>query len=181
MAETTTVARPYAEAIFGLADASGSLGKWSQTLARAAEIARHSDMREAIGNPGLSAEQLYGLFASAAGDALFLEGQNFIRVLIENRRLSLLPEIRDLFERLKNEREGVVDAYISSAFPLEGEPLAALVADLQKRFGRKIQPTVRVDPELIGGVRVQVGDEVIDGSVRGKLAAIVTALTSRAA
>jgi len=181
MAENTTIARPYAEAIFGLADAAGTLGKWSQTLARVAEIASHPDMLEAMGNPRITAEQLYGLFAALSGDALFAESQNLIRVLIENRRLSLLPEIRDLFEDLKNQREGVVDAHIHSAFALEGEPLAALVADLQKRFGRKIQPMVRIDPELIGGVCVQVGDEVIDGSVRGKLTAMVAALKSRTA
>lgn len=181
MAETTTIARPYAEAIFGLADAAGTLTKWSQTLARAAGIASNPDMLEAMGNPRITAEQLYGLFASLAGDALFAESQNLIRVLIENRRLSLVPQIRDLFEDLKNEREGVVEAHVRSAFALEGEPLAALVADLQKRFGRKIRPSVSVDPELIGGVCVQVGDEVIDGSVRGKLAAMVAALKSRAA
>ncbi|MBI2319079.1 MAG: F0F1 ATP synthase subunit delta [Betaproteobacteria bacterium] len=178
MAETTTIARPYAEAVFALADASGTLAKWSATLQRAAEIASHPEMLQAMGHPGLSAEQLYGLFATAAGEALFAESQNLIRVLIENRRLGLLPEIRDLFEELKNEREGVVEAQISSAYPLEGESLAGLVADLQRRFGRNIEPKVSIDPELIGGVCVQVGDEVIDGSVRGKLAAMVGALKS---
>lgn len=176
MAETTTIARPYAEAVFGLADAAGTLAKWSQTLTRAAEVARNPDMLETMGNPRLTVDQLYGLFASLLGDGLFAESQNFIRVLIENRRLPILPEIRDIFERLKNEREGVVDARIISAFPLDAASLDGLVADLQKRFGRSIQPSVSVDPELIGGVCVQVGDEVIDGSVRGKLAAMVLAL-----
>ncbi len=181
MAESTTIARPYAEAIFGIADAAGTLAKWSQTLAQAAEIARNPDMLQAMGNPGLSTEQIYGLFAAAAGNALFAESQNLIRVLIENRRLALLPEIHEQYEQLKNEREGVIDAHITSAYPLEGETLAALVADLQKRFGRKIQPNVSVDPELIGGARVQVGDQVIDGSVRGKLTQMVTALKGAAA
>lgn len=176
MAETTTIARPYAEAVFGLADAAGTLAKWSQTLARAAEIARNPDMLETMANPRLTADQLYGLFASLVGDALFAESQNFIRVLIENRRLPILPEIREMFEELKNERENVIEARIASAFPLDAASLEGLVADLQKRFGRSIQPSVSVDPELIGGVCVQVGDEVIDGSVRGKLAAMVSAL-----
>ncbi len=178
MAETVTIARPYAEAVFQLADAAGTLDQWAATLERIAVIAAHPDMLEAMGNPKLSAEQLYGLFAALAGEALFAESQNLVRVLIVNRRLAALPEIRDHFEALKNEREGVVEARIASAFPLEGEALAALVSDLEKRFKRKIQPVVGVDPELIGGICVQVGDEVIDGSVRGKLASMAVALKS---
>ena len=178
MAETITIARPYAEAVFQLADKAGELAKWSEALARMAGIAANPDMLEAMGNPRLTAEQLYGLFASLAGEAVFAQSQNLIRVLIENRRLSLVPEIRDLFEDLKNEREGIVEAQITSAFPLEGASLGQLVADLEKRFKRRVQPIVTLDPELIGGVCVQVGDEVIDGSVRGKLASMVVALKS---
>lgn len=178
MAENATIARPYAEAAFALADAAGTLAKWSASMQRMAAVADDDDMLEAIGNPRFSAEQLYGLFASAAGESLFLEAQNFVRVLIENRRLALLPDIRENFEELKNEREGTVEADIASAFPLEGEALAGLIADLERRFKRKIEPRVAVDPELIGGVRVQVGDEVIDGSVRGRLAAMAGALRS---
>ena len=178
MAETITIARPYAEAVFQLADKAGELAKWSETLAQLAGIAANPDMLQAMGDPRLSTDQLYGLFASLAGEAMFVQSQNLVRVLIENRRLSLVPEIRDLFEDLKNEREGMVEARITSAFPLEGEPLGKLVADLEQRFKRRIQPIVSVDPELIGGVCVQVGDEVIDGSVRGKLASMVVALKS---
>ena len=178
MAETITIARPYAEAVFQLADKAGELAKWSEALARMAGIAANQDMLEAMGNPRLAADQLYGLFASLAGEAMFAQSQNLVRVLIENRRLSLVPEIRDLFEDLKNEREGIVEAQITSAFALEGATLATLVADLEKRFRRRIQPIVTVDPELIGGVCVQVGDEVIDGSVRGKLASMIVALKS---
>jgi F-type H+-transporting ATPase subunit delta len=178
MAETVTIARPYAEAVFQVADAAGELSKWSAALARMADIAANPDMREAMGNPRLSADQIYGLYASLAGEAMFAQSQNLVRVLIENRRLSLVPEIRDSFEELKSEREGTVEAKVTSAFPLEGEALAKLVADLEQRFKRRIQPRVNVDPELIGGVCVQVGDEVIDGSVRGKLATMAVALKS---
>jgi F-type H+-transporting ATPase subunit delta len=178
MAESVTIARPYAEAVFQLADAAGTLKQWSETLARTAAIAANPDMLQAMGNPELTADQLYGLFASIAGAALFAESQNLVHVLIENRRLASLPEIRNLFEELKNEREGTVEAQIASAFPLEGDALAGLVADLEKRFKRKIQPVVSVDPGLIGGVSIQVGDEVIDGSVRGKLASMAVALKS---
>lgn len=175
MAENVTIARPYAEAVFNLAEAGGAVGKWSQTLAVMAQVAVNPDVRAAIANPNLTSDRVYGLIAAACGD-LTAEAQNFVRVLIENGRLSLLPEIRDIFEELKNEREGVVDAVIATAYPLGNSQLAALVADLERRFGRKVNPQVSVDKELIGGVRVQVDDEVIDGSVRGKLAAMATAL-----
>jgi F-type H+-transporting ATPase subunit delta len=176
MAENVTVARPYAEAIFALADRGRGLDKWSRTLAVMAVVAADPGMRTAIGNPSLSADQVYGLFAGACGD-LALEAQNLVRVLIENRRLAMLPEIREIYEELKNEREGVIDALITSAHPLDSGQVSTLVAELERRFKRKVNPQVEVDPELIGGVRMRVGDEVIDGSVRGKLAAMAVALT----
>jgi F-type H+-transporting ATPase subunit delta len=176
MAENVTIARPYAEAVFALADASKALGKWSQALAVMAGVAANAELRAAVANPNLSANQVYGLFAGACGD-LTAEAQNLVRMLIENSRLALLPEIRALFEDLKNEREGVVEATITSAHPLDAGQLAALVSELERRFSRKISPQVQVDASLIGGARMQVGDEVIDGSVRGKLAAMAVALT----
>jgi F-type H+-transporting ATPase subunit delta len=177
MAEAVTIARPYAEAVFALADGGGALGKWSQTLAVMASVAENPDMQSAIGNPNLSAEQVYGLFAAAcAGGDLVTEAQNLLRVLIENDRVSALPEIREIYEELKNEREGMVDAVITTALALTDGQLAELVTELERRFKRKIKPQVEVDPALIGGVRMQVGDEVIDGSVRGKLAAMAVAL-----
>jgi F-type H+-transporting ATPase subunit delta len=178
MAETTTIARPYAEAIFGLADKSGALEKWSRALALMAAAAAHPDVRALIGDPKVSPEQLYGLFVSLAGGDLPVEAQNFVRVLIANDRLTLLPQMRELFERLKHEREGVVEAEIRTAFPMDKGQLQGLVADLERRFKRKIEPQVTVDKELIGGARIAVGDEVIDGSVRGKLEDMASALKS---
>jgi F-type H+-transporting ATPase subunit delta len=175
MAEAVTIARPYAEAVFALADAGGALGKWSQTLATMAAVAANPDARSAIGNPNLSSDQVYGLFAAASGDLAAAE-QNLLRVLIDNDRLSALPEISAIYEELKNEREGVVEAVITTAFPLDKQQLAALVQEIEARFKRKVQPQVNVDSTLIGGVRMQVGDEVIDGSVRGRLAAMAAAL-----
>lgn len=175
MAEIATIARPYAEAMFRLGDAGGTLAVWSGTLHRMAQVAAHPDMQQCIGNPNLTAERLYGLFASLAGE-LNAEAQNLVRLLIDNGRLVLLPEIQAQFETLKNEREGVVDAQITTAFPLESAQLAGLVAGLERRFKRKINPRVSVDQTLIGGVRVVVGDEVIDASVRGKLNAMTTGL-----
>lgn len=175
MAEAVTIARPYAEAVFALADAQGALGKWSQTLSVMAQVAENPEVRAATGNPNLDSDQIYGLLAAACGE-LAIEAQNLVRVLIENDRLAALPEIRDIYEELKNEREGVVDAMITTALPLDDGQLAALVLELESRFKRKIKPQVQVDAKLIGGVRLQVGDEVIDGSVRGKLAAMATAM-----
>jgi len=176
MAEVATIARPYAEAVFSLADKSGALPAWSKLLASLGEAAAHPEVRAVMDNPNLPAEKLYGLFASIAGGDISAEAQNFVRLLIANDRLALLPEIRVLFEELKNEREGVVDADIASAFPLDDAQLAGVVADLERRFKRKINPRVTVDKELIGGARIAVGDEVIDGSVRGKLAALAAGL-----
>jgi F-type H+-transporting ATPase subunit delta len=161
MAENVTIARPYAEAVFALADQDGVLDRWSRTLAVMAAVAANPDLRAAIANPKLSANQVYGLFAGACGD-LASEAQNLAHVLI--------------YEDLKNEREGVMDAVITSAFPLARGELATLVAELERRFKRKVNAHVHVDAGLIGGVRMQVGDEVIDGSVRGKLAAMAVAL-----
>jgi F-type H+-transporting ATPase subunit delta len=175
MAEAVTIARPYAEAVFALADKGGTLAKWSRTLATMAVVAADPEARRAVGNPNLSSDQIYGLFAAASGD-LAAEEQNFLRVLIENDRLSALPEIAAIYEELKNEREGVVDAMITTAFPLDKSELAALVKELESRFKRKVQPQVHVDTGLIGGARMQVGDELIDGSVRGRLAAMAAAL-----
>lgn len=176
MAELVTIARPYAEAAFAFADGGNALGNWSAALDAMARIAAHPEMRGAIGNPALTDEQLYGLFASLCGDVLTAEMQNFVRVLIENGRLGLAPEIRDLFAELKNEREGVVDALVESAFPLDAAQTAALTADLERRYRRKVNAQVTVNKELIGGVRVQVGDEVVDSSVRGQLSSMAAAL-----
>lgn len=177
MAELSTIARPYAEAVFALADSAGALSQWSDALSRLAAVARAPEMRQILGNPGVTDAQLAGLIASAAGD-LPKEAAQFLQVLATNKRLPALPEIASLYEARKAEREGAVDAQIVSAFPLEGAELVALVADLERRFKRKIRPQVSVNPELIGGARIQVGDQVIDGSVRGKLEAMRVQLTA---
>ena len=176
MAEIATLARPYAEAVFRLADGAASLPAWSGTLRTLAQVAAHSDMQECLAKYDLGAGQLRELFLSLCPADVSAEAKNFVNLLIENDRLALLSEIHAQFETLKNERQGVVDARISTAFELDAAQLASLVADLEKRFKRKINPQVSVERELIGGVRVVVGDEVIDGSVRGKLNAMAAGL-----
>lgn len=175
MAENVTIARPYADAAFELARGAGALGPWSEALDRLAAVAADSNMRACINDPKLSADQLNTLVQEVGGN-LTAEQQNFVRVLVDNERLQVLPEIRDLFVALKNEHEGVLEAEIASAFPLDDAALAALKADLEARFQARLNVTVSIDPELIGGVRIAVGDEVIDASVRGKLANMAAAL-----
>lgn len=177
MAEITTIARPYAEAIFKLADQNGSLGAWSGQLETLAQVASNPEMRTCIANPKLNRGQLTDLFLSAA-KGLNEEGRNLVQVLVENGRLGLLPQVREQFEVLKHEREGVLEARIVSAYPIDAAQKAALVADLERKFQRRVQASVAVDPELIGGVQVVVGDQVIDGSVRARLAAMAVALKS---
>ena len=167
MAETVTIARPYAEAVFALADKGGSLAQWSDTLGQLALVAQAPEMSQLFGNPKVTSTQFVDLFSSAG--TMPAEGKALLQMLTENKRLEALPAIRDLFEQLKAAREGAIDATIESAFPLEGAELDTLVADLERRFKRKIRPQVSIDKELIGGARISVGDQVIDGTVRGKL------------
>ena len=135
-------------------------------------------MQDCIGDPKLTADQLHALIVDVAGKALDKDQQNFVRLLVENERLSVLPEIRDLFVVRKNEHEGVKEADIASAFPIDDATLKNLKADLEARFKCKLNVKGRLDPELIGGVRGAIGDEVIDASVRGKLANMAAALKS---
>jgi F-type H+-transporting ATPase subunit delta len=177
MAELSTIARPYAEAVFDLADKGGSLAQWSATLANLAAAAEHPDVRQLLGNPRVSATALVDMFVAVSGDPS-QETRKLLEALTANQRVAVLPAMRDQFEALKNERESTVDARIETAFPLEGADLAGLVADLERKFKRKVRPEVSVDASLIGGVKVTVGDQVIDGSVRGKLAAMAASLTA---
>ena len=176
MAEPSTVARPYAEAAFRLADSTGALAKWSEMLGALALVARDERVQRAVADPNLPDAQVAGLFISILSGKLSGEAENFLRVLAENKRIELLPEIRGQFEALKNERQGVVEAEVHSAFELTESQLAELVQRLEKKTGRKVRTQVRVDRELIGGVRVVLGDKVIDGSARAQLAALETAL-----
>jgi len=176
MAEPSTIARPYAEAAFRLADAQGKLADWSVALANLAAVAADERVRAAIGDPNLSAAKVAGLFISILSGKLSGEAENFVRVLADNRRLELLPAIRAQYEALRNQREGLIEADVFSAFELDGAQLADLVAHLERKTGRKVKARVQLDKELIGGIKVVLGDKVIDGSVRAQLGALENAL-----
>lgn len=176
MAENVTLARPYAEAVFDLARDSGQLAAWAEALERVAAVAADPGVKACLSNPAVRKEQAVQLLAEGSGMKLTAEQENMLRVLVDNDRAQLLPEIHEMFVQLKNAHEGVKDALVSSAFPIDEAALASLTADLEAHFKSKLRVSVQLDPELIGGVRVAVGDEVIDASVRGKLAAMAAAL-----
>jgi len=178
MAESSTLARPYAEAVFRLADAGNKLPEWSDTLRNLGAVAAAPAVAASMGDPNLSAPQLAGLFIRILAGQLTGEAENLVRVLAENRRLELLPDIAAQYEVLRNEREGVLEAEVTSAFPMQNEQLERLVAQLERHTGKRVKPQVQVDPALIAGVRVVIGDKVIDASVRAQLGALEAALKS---
>ncbi|MDP2784754.1 MAG: F0F1 ATP synthase subunit delta [Sulfurimicrobium sp.] len=167
--ETVTIARPYAEAVYRLASQKAALAEWSRMLATASAVASDATMSDAIANPKFTSANVEQVFLAVTDKELNEEGKNLIRLLLENGRLALLPVIAAQFEKLKAEQSGLLEADIVSAFPLSAEQEKEMAGLLEKRFARKVTTRVRVDPELIGGVKINAGDVVIDASVRGQL------------
>lgn len=176
MAELVTIARPYADAVFRIATKNNALASWSERLSLLSAITADKRILECVNNPQLSAAQKSDLFNSLADNAPGSDEANLIQVLAKNERLSILPEIASLFDAFKNAAEGVKNATIYSAFQLDDAQTQALVKDLEDRFGGKIKANIVVDQSLIGGVKIVVGDQVLDTSVRGKLDAMALAL-----
>ena len=178
MAEAITIGRPYAEAVFKSAQAKKTIAAWSEMLKYAAAVSSEEHVSALISNPSVSAKQVADIFLEICKNKLNEEGRNLIMLMAENGRLDVLPQVSELFEQLKSQYDGVLDANIVSAFALNGGQLRQLIVMLEKRFKHEINATVSVDPELIGGVKVEIGDEVLDTSVRGKLEAMAVALKS---
>lgn len=176
MAELSTLARPYAEAVFRIADASGRLGEWSETLSNLASVAVDRSIAAAIDDPNISSPKVAGFFIQVLAGQLSGEAENFVRVLAENHRLELLPEIALQYDVLKNERQGVLEAKVTSAFPMSDAQMSELVTQLEQTTGKRVKAEVTLDPELIAGVRIEIGDKVIDGSARAQLNALEAAL-----
>lgn len=177
MAEPLTVARPYAEAAFKIARDQADLPAWSNRLAVLEAVVSNPQIAACIGDPNISAQQLEALILAAAGEAADGAGRNLIQVLNANDRLTLLPQIRALYEELRRDQEGVLEAVIVSAFPMNDDQCAQLVSRLEAKHGRRISARLEVDPQLIGGVRIVIGDKVLDATVRGRLDAMAAALT----
>jgi F-type H+-transporting ATPase subunit delta len=176
MAEIATVARPYAEATFRAALEQSSLGPTGTALDFIAATARDEQMHSVLSNPRVSAQQKKDLFAAIAGERMDPLTRNLVAMLVDNRREVLIGSIAEQFDELKREQEKVLRARITSAQPLSDEQRAQIVAALEARYGKKIEADVDVDPELLGGARVQVGDQVIHASMRDALAQMAAAL-----
>jgi len=176
MAELATIARPYAEALFKTSGAD--LGGTSAWLDELAAIASNVQLQQYAGNPGVTSAQTFDVMTGVAKTALPEAAKNFLKAVIDNGRISVLPEIASQFRSLKNAKSGSSDAVVFSAFALDAPALADLSATLEKRFGKKLNIKVELEPDLIGGVRVVVGDEVLDTSVKARLEQMKVALVS---
>jgi F-type H+-transporting ATPase subunit delta len=176
MAELATIARPYAEALFKAANADlNAAAVWLDELAA---IAQNGQLQQFASNPKVTDAQVYDLVTGVMKASLSAQGQNFLRTIIDNGRLEALPEIAATFRALKNANSGLSDAIVYSAFPIDAAALVDVAATLEKRFGRKLNVTVALDADLIGGIRVVVGDEVLDSSVKARLEQMKVALTA---
>jgi F-type H+-transporting ATPase subunit delta len=179
MAELATIARPYAEALFKAAGAEAPALK--SQMAALAQLAGSPELRQFADNPKVLPGQVFDVVAAVAssqGLSLDTKIGNLLRAVIDNGRLAALPEIGAHFLALVNANSGVADALIQSAFPIDAALLADVVGSLEKRFGCKLNPKVELVPELIGGIRVVVGDEVLDTSVKARLEQMKVALTA---
>jgi F-type H+-transporting ATPase subunit delta len=177
MAELATIARPYAEALDQSISGDQALALIPQLQALAA-VAGHPDMQQLADNPKIQPQQVLDVLTGVAKTPLDPKVSNLLRAVVENGRLAALPEIAAQFNALVKSRSGTSDATIESAFPIDGAQLPQVVATLEKRFGRKLNANVVVDPALIGGIRVVVGDEVLDTSVRARLEKMRLALAA---
>jgi F-type H+-transporting ATPase subunit delta len=178
MAEISTIARPYAVAAYKLGREQKALGKWSEMLGFAAAVANDAQIKAYIQDPKVVSEDLLATFLKVCGDNLNENGQNLIKVLVEYGRLSILPEISSAFEALKAQDEGTLDAEIIAAAKISAADTKDLVKRLEAKFGKKIEASVSVDPEIIGGIKIIVGDTVIDASVKGQLQNLAYTLTA---
>jgi F-type H+-transporting ATPase subunit delta len=181
MAELATIARPYAEALLK-ASANGNAATLAGEIRALADVAANPQMRQFADSPKIDSKQVFELLTGVArtpsGAPLSDSAKNLLRTVIDNGRLAALPEIASQFHQLVNGQSGTSDALIESAFPIEGAQLSDVVRSLEKRFARRLDARVVVDPALIGGIRVVVGDEVLDTSVRARLEQMRVALTA---
>jgi len=178
MQENTTVARPYAQAVFETASEESKLTEWSEILGLLAAVVADAQMRMVLENPKMDAAAQSDFVLGVCGKALSETGNNLVKVLAGAGRLTIIPEINKLYEQLRAEAEGVIEVGVTSAYELAPEQQAAISEVMAKRLGRKIEITHDVDDSLIGGVIIRSGDTVIDASVRGRLKALATQMSS---
>jgi F-type H+-transporting ATPase subunit delta len=167
--ETTTIARPYAEAVFALADEGSNLELWSEMLTFLSSVVEDEAFAPIVSNPLVEQQALTELLLEITEGHINDEGSNLIRVLVENRRLAVLPEIKALFDELKADKERVISVHVTSAYALKPAQEKLIADALKAKLGRNVTITSEKDADLIGGLHIRAGDMVIDGSVRGKL------------
>ena len=182
MAELSTIARPYAEALFAAASGdkstAGVLDQWLDYLAEIAAVAGNAEVGAVVNDPKLGTTQVYDLVRGLIKSPLPVAAENFLKLVVDNGRLAALPEVARQFRAMKNAAEGQADCLIESALPLSDTQVGDLLGSLSRKFGLKLIPEVKVDPELIGGVRVSVGDHVLDDTIKARLAKMHSALTA---
>lgn len=174
--DITTIARPYAEAVFARAQETGQVAAWSEALQLLGSLAANDEMASQIGNPNVPRERLRDILLDIAGSSLPAEVQNLVKLLAEHDRLVVLPEIAHLFEVLKTEQKGVRQVHVRSAYAMNAAQQKSLAAALKERLNATVELTVEKDPSLIGGIEIRADDLVIDDSVRGKLHKLATEL-----
>ncbi len=178
MSELTTVARPYARAVFEEAEKSNNLTKWSDTLGLMKAIASNDEVKALLQSPKMAKQAGAKAFLQLCGDELDGKAENLVRMLADNNRLSLLPEISVVYESLKDEAEGSIEALVSSAKKLTKTEETAISKALKKRLGRDVKLKVSVDKSLLGGAIIHAGDLVIDGSLKGRLKKMTSAMAN---
>ena len=178
MSENVTAARPYAKAIFELAKKSGNYGDWSERLVFLNAVVVEPNVAAALDNPSSTASDRAALVEKIAGDRLDAESVNMVRLLAENNRLPLMGDIGEIYETLRADEEGVLEASVVSAMALDDTYRAKLAEALQRKFNKKINIVESVDASLIGGAIIRAGDVVIDGSIKGRLAQLNSSLSA---
>lgn len=176
MSEAITIARPYAQAAFDEAQKLSALKAWSELLIGLAEFVSQAEVNSVISNPKVTKDQLFGLMDASLDATANIQQRNFVHVLTENQRLSVLPEIAATFESLKAEAEKSINVVVDSAFELSSAQQEKIVGAMKKRVGREVKLTCNVKKDLLGGVVIRAGDKVIDGSARTRLGEMAVAL-----
>lgn len=169
MSELATLARPYAAAVFKRSVETGATEKWSKSLAFLSAVLGDKEISAVVANPKVSRERLSALMLDICQGQVDEEGANFLKLLVQNNRLTLAPTIALQFETLKGESEGYIDVEVASAYDFSEEEKKSFTSTLEKTLSKKVHMNVTVDKSLIGGVVVRAGDKVIDGSIKGQL------------
>ena len=176
MSEAITIARPYAQAAFEEAQKLADLKGWSAVILSLAEAVCHPEIRAIVASPRVAKSQIENLMDGLLGKEANAQQRNFVRILTDNQRLQVLPEIAVIFENLRAEAEKTVNVVVDSAFELSTEQQAKIVSSLKARMGREIKLVCKVNKELLGGIVIRAGDKVVDGSARTRLGEMANAL-----